>query len=598
MTMPNYNVGNVGQLTNCSIGGSMAEPEQDIIKELYGLVAEPHKYDDFMYDLSQRLEQLVESDATAPENLSTHIEHASALVDVVTPWHFAVDDDLRELLEKKVNSAFAVNRSGEIIDANSSSKAVYELISGMFVKDLPFQGDTEDALAHAIKQVTTHAHGTNAPSNVVRLADQTTGRAILATIDAYSSKVTQDIVAIVQTSDVAWPAHLGPILQDLFKFTRAEIDVLRLVVEGHRVSEIMTMRGASEATVRSQLAAIFRKSGTTSQVECIRMIMGLAMLHDADEGRAIADRLQAEIGSSYYPRTQQRQVLKLSNGRIIDYSVFGAETGDTLLFYHCQVFGDSWFPEAVEMARSAGLRIIAPLRPGFGQTTVYDGPYCDPQVFSADVEELLDHENVETATIVSVSSGLVHAVAAVDRMPGRFKGISATHPILPVLSLDDLEGTNGYNYLIPRARLLFPPALKLMCRAGFAFVQTAGAAAFIRALLRYAPKDVEWAMRPDIFPLLEWGTTIHAKQGYLGNLGDISYPKDWSGLLRNAKVPVRLVIGEHDRNVPWAAARRYANDFDHISLHVLHDSGYLVHHQHSETLIQWASRDFGTETKS
>ena len=465
----------------------MSDKTQGIVKELYGLVASPHKYDEFMHNLTRHLEEMKAEDDDASRELSTHIDHASALVDVVTPWKMATDDELHTLLEKKVHSSFAVNRSGEIIDANSSSKVAYDLQSGMSVDDLLLQSDTEDSLAGAIKRVITRRYSKNTPYNLLRLTDPDTGRAVLATIETYESSITHDAVAIVQTSDVAWPAHLGPILQDLFDFTRAEVDVLKLVVEGFRGPEIAMRRGASEATIRSQLGAIFRKSGTTSQIECVRMVMGLSMLHDADEGRAIAEMLQAEASQRYYPRHRQRHLIKLQNGRQLDYAIFGADEGETLLFYHCQVFGDAWMPDAVDEAKAAGLRIIAPLRPGFGRSTVYDGVYSDPEVFAKDVEELLDHLGVERATIISVSSGLVHSLAAVAQMPGRFAAITAAHPILPVRSLDDLEGTNGYNYLIPRARLLFPPALKLMCRAGFAFVQTAGASAFYRALLRSSP---------------------------------------------------------------------------------------------------------------
>lgn len=570
----------------------MAGNAQDIVKELYRLVAEPQKYDEFMHNLTQHLEEVHSDDEVSAAELSDHIDHASALVDVVTPWNLAVDDELRALLERKIHSAFAVDRSGEIIDANSSSKLTYDLQSAMTVDDLPFLSDAEGSFSNAIRGAILHGQRSNMPSNVIRLTHSETGRAVLATIDTYQGSANQDVVAIVQTSDVAWPSHLGPILQDLFEFTRAEIDVLRLVVEGFRATDIAKRRDATEATIRTQLAAIFRKSGMTSQIECIRMVMGLSMLHDADEGRSIAQMLQLEASQHYYPRHHQRHVLELENGRQLDYAVFGATQGRTLLFYHCQVFGDAWLPDAVDEAKAAGFRIIAPLRPGFGRTTVYDGTYSDPDMFAEDIEVLLDHENVKEATILSVSSGLVHALAAVARMPGRFKGLTAAHPILPVLTLADLEGTNGYNYLIPRARLLFPPALKLMCRAGFAFVQTAGIAAFYRALLRSSPKDVEWALSPEILPFLEWGAGVHAEQGYVGNLGDISYPKDWSGHLRGADIPIRLTIGEHDRNVPWAAARRYADELAHVSLHVLPDSGYLVHHQQSARLIKWALEDF------
>lgn len=107
------------------------------------------------------------------------------------------------------------------------------------------------------------------------------------------------------------------------------------------------------------------------------------------------------------------------------------------------------------MAMRHGMRIIGPLRPGFGQTTVYPGEASEPGDFVTDVRALLDHLGIDKVAIVSFSSGLVHALAAAAQMPESITGITACHPLLPVLSDEDLEGTNGYNDLLPHARLVF-----------------------------------------------------------------------------------------------------------------------------------------------
>ena len=56
-------------------------------------------------------------------------------------------------------------------------------------------------------------------------------------------------------------------------------------------------------------------------------------------------------------------------------------------------------------------------------------------------------------------------------------------------------------------------------------------------------------------------------------------------------MPVRRVIGEHDRNVQWGAARRWSEALDHVELHVLPDSGYMVCHQQYAQIIDWAQAD-------
>ena len=288
----------------------------------------------------------------------------------------------------------------------------------------------------------------------------------------------------------------------------------------------------------------------------------------------------------------QRHIYDLRDGRQIEYSDFGAvDRPNVVLWYHDQAFGDVWFKEPVQMAARQGIRIIGPLRPGFGQTTVYPGDASEPRDFVKDVRALLDHLGIERVALVSSSSGLVHGLAAAAQMPERITSITACHPLLPVLSDEDLEGTNGYNYLLPHARLHFPASVKFLCKAGFAFVMRSGPAAFGKAVMRASPKDVEWISRPDILPVMVHGRRVHRDQGHVGNFGDLNYRKDWRALLTDCPVPVRLVIGEHDRNVQWGSARRLAEALDHVSLHVLPDSGYMVFHQQYAQILKWAQED-------
>ncbi len=61
-------------------------------------------------------------------------------------------------------------------------------------------------------------------------------------------------------------------LQRLFGLTAAEARVMIMVAEGARPMEIASRLGRSPATVRSQLKAVFAKSGTASQAELSRLV--------------------------------------------------------------------------------------------------------------------------------------------------------------------------------------------------------------------------------------------------------------------------------------------------------------------------------------
>ena len=118
-----------------------------------------------------------------------------------------------------------------------------------------------------------------------------------------------------------------------------------------------------------------------------------------------------------------------------------------------------------------------------------------------------------------------------------------------------------------------------------------GPEAFAKAVVRDSPKDYEWVCRAENLPLVIAGLPVHREQGYLGNYGDIAYADDWTRLLTQSPIPVRMVIGEDDRNVQWAAARRWASELAHVELHVLPDSGYFTQHQHPGQFLVWLKED-------
>ncbi|MEO0674921.1 MAG: alpha/beta fold hydrolase [Pseudomonadota bacterium] len=565
-----------------------------VIEQLYDVASSPYNYDEFMRSLEAEMASIKEmTDAGASDQLQSHLDRAYGLVDVVTPWPNDGQSALENIPHISIQPMIAANYEGRIVDANHAARVMYDLTPDSQLSGLPLDSHEIKKLHAMTKDVITGRDERNSPNDIIRFHNMTTERPMLITLSPFIQKAGERALAIIKTSDSTWPSHLGPILTDLFELSPAEIEVLRLLVTGETVDNIAKTRQNSIATVRTQLRSIYAKTDTKSQIECIRLTLGLALMHSTEEGRAVAHRIEASRDKRAYPREEDRAVLQLKNGRDIEYSVFGAPDGQTILFCHDQVLGDTWFCDAVEDATREGFKIIIPLRPGFGRTTVYKGRCSDPRKFAPDVAELLDYLNIKRLSVIAMRGGLVHGLALASLLPETVASVTVGNPILPVLCEADIEGTNGYNRLIPQTRLHFPQALKFLVKTGFAYVTAKGPEAFVTAVLRASPKDVEWASRPDIMPVLVKGLVVHRKHGYKASYGDIAYAEDWSDLLADCPVPIQMAIGEHDRNVQWGAAKRWAAAYDHIKLTVLPDSGYLVFYQHNQQILTLAKDDVG-----
>lgn len=60
---------------------------------------------------------------------------------------------------------------------------------------------------------------------------------------------------------------------DAWKLTPAERDVAMLTVKGLSNTEIAEVRGSAEGTIKSQLNAVYRKSGTTGRGDLLSLII-------------------------------------------------------------------------------------------------------------------------------------------------------------------------------------------------------------------------------------------------------------------------------------------------------------------------------------
>ena len=84
--------------------------DESIISEIYDLVVAPDEYDAFMVGLEEKLVRLRQSgDTETARSLTQHMQRASALVDVVTPWQRETDATLHKELTKRLQVTIAGN---------------------------------------------------------------------------------------------------------------------------------------------------------------------------------------------------------------------------------------------------------------------------------------------------------------------------------------------------------------------------------------------------------------------------------------------------------------------------------------------------------
>ncbi len=131
-------------------------------------------------------------------------------------------------------------------------------------------------------------------------------------------------------------------------------------------------------------------------------------------------------------------VVRLSDGRTLSWTEYGDPNGEPLFFHHgipsSRVAAGVMDPGAAR----AGVRLIAPERPGFG----YSDPLPERTILDwpADLRQLADYLEFEKFSVAGISAGLPYTLACALRMPERLHRVALISGLGEIDSGDVLEG--------------------------------------------------------------------------------------------------------------------------------------------------------------
>jgi len=229
---------------------------------------------------------------------------------------------------------------------------------------------------------------------------------------------------------------------------------------------------------------------------------------------------------------------------------------------------------AAEAAKRLRLRLLAPDRPGFGESTFLPGRTIGN--WAEDVAELTDQLGLQRCAVVGVSGGGPYALACAARIPGRLRGVALVGALGPLAGVRSTRGMVALNRLAlalaarspSMARLAIGLAARWVRRRPERFLarMSAGAPAADRAVLTDAGYRA----------IFSASTAEALRQGGWGVAWELTLlARAWDFRLQEVRVPVRIWQGLADNIVPAAMARRLAGELPTSETHYLPGEGHL-----------------------
>lgn len=553
-----------------------------IIDRLYDVAVDPGGFEALLDTWEDRIAPLrvgPTSQATPIEDpeLAAHFARASIFLDRLGgPQSKGGYRKVLDELPKR--AAFVCDGGRGITGFNHAASIAFGLRDGATMADLPFAPDDINLLREVAQQIASGAR-----ERLVTLNLHSTLHS--GTISVHVGPLESDqTLALVLSSEMVWLDGFETTLRETFGLTSAEIEIVHGIALGHPLREIAEARARSHETVRTQLRTIFSKTETHSQSELLRIIIGLmevSVLPLRHAPEADADTHVQDAPAQTHPDTPMRDLpvhsLRLPDGRHIDVIEFGAPDGKPVLYMH-MLYGLTRWPRGAEVAAQArGLRVIVPVRAGYGRSSPLPNDTDRTLACALDYAAVLDHFGLSHVTVLSLGADLRFALQLALLRKDLVSGILGCAAQLPSRNAAQYERMGKWPRFILANACYVPMAVPFFVKAGFSLARVLGKERFFLKINSDSPIDIDTFSRPEAYEAMLLGSEVALGRTHSAHEAVtqecMSSETDWSGLIGTAKVPVVLLQGDQDPQSPKRNVLDLIGDYPNLTVHFLPKTG-------------------------
>lgn len=266
--------------------------------------------------------------------------------------------------------------------------------------------------------------------------------------------------------------------------------------------------------------------------------------------------------------------IRLADGRTLACLELGDRSGAPVLYFHGFPGSRLEGRLAARAAGRLGLRLLAPDRPGFGESTFQHGRTIS--AWAADVAELADRFALECFAVVGVSGGGPYALACAARIPERVSRVAIVGGLGPLAGTNLTSGMVALNRLALVVGARMPPLARLAVRFVARRIRRYPER-YLAHMMVGAPAVDRRVLADAVYRALFAASTAEAlRQGGRGPAWELMLlARPWDFRLQEVPIPVRIWQGLADNIVPAAMARHLAAALPHSESHYLPDDGHL-----------------------
>jgi pimeloyl-ACP methyl ester carboxylesterase len=272
----------------------------------------------------------------------------------------------------------------------------------------------------------------------------------------------------------------------------------------------------------------------------------------------------------------RKDVVQFDDGAVVAFQEYGDRSGTPVIFCHGWPSSCTMAQLTDEAARSLGVRIISPDRPGIsGSSVQLDRKLSDwPSV----VERLVGELEIGEFRLLAISGGAPYAYATAVATPERVRAIAVVGGVIPFAELEDFKGLLPlYRWMLAcygRRRQLLRWSFHL-ARPFLSFRPPVRLRPLLLKMLLLRACDAA-SLRDDAAFEAIFESQRRAWRGSAeGVMIDAQiYAQPWGFAIEDVRVPVRLWHGIEDRAFAVRLAKEIADRFPNCKTRFIENEGH------------------------
>ena len=542
----------------------------EIVERLYDVAVDPIRLEELLEVWEGRAAPLRQSAIPLEDpEIEAHMARATVFLDRYEAASGA--EGKRSVLEDIPRSAaFLADGGAAIAGCNRAAGVAFGIAEGALFASLPFDAEDQELLSGVIRKVAARK---GERVLTLRIRSTVTGSPVILRVSPVDGGGARPLALVVST-ELVWPEGFAAMVQEAFGLTVAEVEIVRGVTLGLPLRDIAEARGRSVETVRTQVRSVLAKTETHSQSELVRVVLGLMDVALLPLGGMAAS---VERGG-LEPRPLRE--MRGTDGRRLTWIEFGDPGGTPVLYMHLDFGLTRWPATAERAAKARGLRVIVPVRAGYGQTEPFLRGTDHLAGVTRDYAAVLDHLGQKAAMVIPLGADLRYALNLANQRSDLVRGVVGAACQLPIRTSAQYERMDKWQRFILANARHAPKVLPFLVQAGFSLARRLGKEAFFRQVNGGSESDMEAFSRPEVKAAMLEGSDVCLTKKWSAHAAFtaecIGSEKDWSAVLQAVRVPVLLLQGDQDPQSPVATIRELAADYPHLDVRFLPGTGQLL----------------------